>query len=289
MSKVVYAILAVLVVSAVFLWHVNTQKKDIRNKISLYSNKNIKLTDNSTIKLNFDTSLYTAKLKIVSYIDSNSIGNCIGCRLKLMEWEDFYGKIGALKGYVSVFLYILPPKKYIKQIIEKVEDFNVPIVIDSNGFFGKENHKILSLGYSTFLLDENNRIILIGNPVQNPKIRDLYIRTICERLGIKPDLNAVSKPLNQRKNLGTFNWQTPQTTTFTIHNTGNESMLIDTLYTSCECTTAEIDKRSIEPTDSAIVSVKFNAEKPEMFMREIYVGVQGKEQIVLSIEGEAVE
>ena len=143
--------------------------------------------------------------------------------------------------------------------------------------------------FRTFLLDENNRIILIGNPVQNPKIRDLYIRTICERLGIKPDLNAVLKPFSQNRNLGIFNWQSAQNTTFTIYNTGIRPMLIDTVYTSCECTTAEIDKRVIEPADSAIVSVRFKAEKPERFMREVYVGAQGNEQMVLSIEGEAVE
>ena len=66
-------------------------------------------------------------------------------------------------------------------------------------------------------------------------------------------------------------------------------MLIDTVYTSCECTTAEIDKRTIAPADSAVVSVSFKAEKPERFVREVYVGVYGGDEIVLSIEGVAVE
>ena len=167
--------------------------------------------------------------------------------------------------------------------------FHYPLFIDVEDKFNSLNKLPAESRFRTFLLDENNRIILIGNPVQNPKIRDLYIRTICERLGIKPDLNAVLKPFSQNRNLGIFNWQSAQNTTFTIYNTGIRPMLIDTVYTSCECTTAEINKRVIEPADSAIVSVRFKAEKPERFMREVYAGAQGNEQIVLSIDGEAVK
>ena len=237
--------------------------------------------------INIITEGSNSSIKIINYIDS--IG-CVRCKSQLPLWNNFIKDLEAINAKEIIVLQFLHPKTINEaNYLLSTTHYQYPLCIDTNDVFNKINHISADERFHCFLLDENNHVILIGNPVQNPKIRDLYIRTICERLGIKLDLNVVSKPQNQSKNLGTFNWQTPQTTTFTIHNTGNESMLIDTLYTSCECTTAEIDKRSIEPTDSAIVSVKFNAEKPEMFIREVYIDVQGKEQIVLSIEGEAVE
>ena len=266
------------------------KKDDVIKEYSKWMQIEIKFPDTVVfVKDIFDTVQvdYNKRLKIVTYNDS---AGCLNCKLALSRWIDFIGHIDSLTSNEVVFINIVNIRKMsvLKDVVYG-NRFHYPLFIDAEDKFNKLNKLPDESQFRTFLLDENNKVILIGTPVSNSKIRDLYIRTICERLGIKLDLNVVSKPQNQSKNLGTFNWQTPQTTTFTIHNTGNESMLIDTLYTSCECTTAEIDKRSIEPTDSAIVSVKFNAEKPEMFIREVYIDVQGKEQIVLSIEGEAVE
>ena len=243
--------------------------------------------DAAFVNSDLDTIKYSLnrKIKIVNYVDS--IG-CLGCRLRLSDWNTF---MDDFKDYDDLQLItIINPRKISEaQYVIQRDSFWFPVCIDLENIFFRLNKLPHDNLFHCFLLDENNRIVLIGNPVQNPQIRDLYIRTICERLGVKPNLNAVSKPHNQSKSLGTFNWETEQHTTFSIHNTGNEPMLIDTIFTSCECTTAEIDKRSIEPADSAIVSIRFKAEKPEQFMREVYVGVQGKETIVFSIEGGAME
>jgi hypothetical protein len=239
------------------------------------------------IEIPFDNLSFNHSLKIALYVGSDA---CTECQLNLPFWKTFIPHLDSLtSSAVDICFFIQPYSTREIELILKQECFGYPVIIDTADLFNKRNQLPKNPSFHCFLLDENNRVILIGNPIQNPKIRDLYIRTICERLGIKPDLNTVSKPLNQSKSLGSFNWQTEQHTTFAIHNIGNEPMLIDTIFTSCECTTAEINKRNIAPADSAIVSVRFKAEKPEQFMREVYVGVRGKEQIVLSIEGEAVK
>ncbi|MCQ2973337.1 MAG: DUF1573 domain-containing protein [Bacteroidales bacterium] len=66
-------------------------------------------------------------------------------------------------------------------------------------------------------------------------------------------------------------------------------MKIDTIFTSCECTTAKIDKSVIKKSDSAIVSVSFKTDKPEEFSREVYVKTNSKEKpIVYIVDGVAV-
>ena len=239
------------------------------------------------IEIPFDNLSFNHPLRIALYVGSDA---CAECQLNLPLWKTFISHLDSLTSdAVDICFFIQPYSTREIEIVLKQECFEYPVIIDTADLFNKTNQLPENPSFHCFLLDYDNRVILIGNPVQNPKIRDLYIRTICERLGIKPKLNTVSKPQNRSKNLGTFNWQSEQHTTFSIHNTGNEPMLIDTIFTSCECTTAEIDKRSIEPADSAIVSIRFKAEKPEQFMREVYVGVQGKETIVFSIEGGAME
>lgn len=265
----------------------NTKHKYAVIYNKLYNNPVLFYDSAVFVNPNFDTVRVSldGDVKIVNYIDS--IG-CLGCRLKLSEWNAF---MNCFNGNDNLRLItIINSRKIdeVKYVIQR-DSFEYPVCIDVGNVFFEMNELPHYNSFHCFLLDENNRIILIGNPVQNPKIRDLYIRTICERLGINPEARTVSTPLNQSKSLGTFNWQTAQTTTFAIHNAGNEPMLIDTVYTSCECTTAKIDKRTIAPADSAVVSVSFKAEKPERFVREVYVGIHGSEATVLSIEGEAVE
>lgn len=139
-----------------------------------------------------------------------------------------------------------------------------------------------------FFLNEENQIILIGNPILNKKLKELYIRTICERLGIERPQEPVESQ-RTTNSLGVFNWQTEQHTSFVVNNDSDEPMHIDSLYTSCECTTASINKADIAPHDKAIVNVTFKADRPELFMREIYADLRGGEQIVMVIEGEAIE
>jgi hypothetical protein len=266
-----------------------TKKQKIKETYAEWIDKQIVMPD-SIKPYSFAEEVskeYANTCKIFLYVNDKE---CVRCWLKLPNWKILLSDIHKLTNSdVEMLICAQPKDKDVLEKIMKEERFYVPIYFDYNGVVNGINHFDNNTHFHCFLLDENNHVILIGNPVQNPKIRDLYIRTICERLGIKPELNTVSKPLNQRKSLGTFNWQTAQNATFTIHNTSSEPMLIDTLYTSCECTTAEIDKRRVEPTDSAFVSIRFKSEKPEQFLREVYVGVQGKETIVLSIEGEAME
>ncbi len=274
----------------VFVSCQNTGKSKIMNRYAELLKSEILFPDSMIfVKDIFDTVQvdYNNKIKIVTYNDS---AGCLNCNLALSKWIDLIKYVDSLTNEKVAFINIVNIRHLttLKDVVYG-NRFHYPLFIDSEDKFNNLNKLPNDYQFRTFLLDENNRVVLIGNPVQNQKIRDLYIRTICERLGVKTDLNVVSKPLNQNKSLGTFNWKAEQTATFTIHNTSNEPMLIDTLYSSCECTTAEIDKYSIEPADSAIVTVTFKAEKPEMFMREVYIDVQGKEQIVLSIEGEAVE
>ncbi|MCQ2973328.1 MAG: DUF1573 domain-containing protein [Bacteroidales bacterium] len=268
----------------------NQVKNDIEQLIKDWSNKEIIFSDSSIFLSGYDTLKINCndnKLKIVTYTDPKG---CIGCQLKLHEWKTLNQNILSLTNNNVLILKYISPKRQSEALFEIItSDYNYPTCIDINDSFNKLNHFPDKEQFRCFLLDENNRVILIGNPVQNPKIKDLYIRTICERLGIDTtNINIADNQNENRFSFGRFPFSDTMKTQFVLKNDSLVEMKIDTIFTSCECTTAKIDKSVIKKSDSAIVSVSFKTDKPEEFVREIYVKTNSKEKpIVYSVEGMA--
>lgn len=70
-------------------------------------------------------------------------------------------------------------------------NFDYPILIDTLGEFERLNpHLPKNQALHTFLLDENNRVILVGNPLRNKKIKEMFYKIVEEKLG-KPGEVAV--------------------------------------------------------------------------------------------------
>ena len=62
--------------------------------------------------------------------------------------------------------------------------FYHPIYVDTSGIFIRENpHLPHNPLFHTFLLDEDNRVVLVGNPLENEKIEELFWKIVKERLG----------------------------------------------------------------------------------------------------------
>ena len=65
--------------------------------------------------------------------------------------------------------------------------FDCPILLDTLGEFEKLNpHLPKNRALHTFLLDENNNVILVGNPLRNKKIEEMFYQIVEEKLG-KPE------------------------------------------------------------------------------------------------------
>lgn len=223
------------------------------------------------------------KMKIVHFVDSTG---CLSCNLKLADWNRFmkpYEGCNDLK-----LITIINPRKITEaQYVIQRDSFEHPICIDLKNDFFKSNNMPIANAFHCFLLDENNRVVLIGNPVQNPKIRELYIKTISERLGVERPNDTEVQQAEYQTNMGTFSWRESQKAHFILRNTESESIEIDSIRTSCECTTAVASKTAIAEGDSSVVTVTYKAEQAGDFMREVYVYLHDSEPITMRIEGRA--
>ena len=143
--------------------------------------------------------------------------------------------------------------------------------------------------FQTFLLDKSNKIIAIGNPVHNPKIKDLYMNIIqgkaaSESEGIRTKVNIKSTDLS----LGAFDWQQEQTVEFILENTGERLLVINDVLTPCDCTMVGYSKEPVRPKDSVALSVTYMAEQPGHFDKIIKVYCNADSSpILLRITGEA--
>lgn len=236
--------------------------------------------DTALIRYNSHKFVSCAPLKIILYADDKG---CVSCKLRLKDWTIFLGQLDSVAcNQVASCFYLCSQKKYVKALIER-EVFNYPVCVDVNDDINKLNHFPDDDRFRCFLLDENNRVVLIGNPVQNPKIKDLYIRTICERLGIENVSKMDEKP---RVNLGTFSKDEPKTAQFIIKNPDADYLKIDSVYTSCECTATAINKTEINKNESALLTVTYTPDGAGEFYREVYVKINSEDKPrVFAIEG----
>ena len=163
----------------------NNQKSDAVKIIKEWTGKEIKFPRGlSCTSLGIDTAcidLYNGNYKIVLYVDS--LG-CSSCRLKLSEWKKIMTEADSAFSQKPEFVFFFQPKKKDEkelQFIFKQYGFRHPVFIDKTNEIGKLNNFPSKSEYQCFLLDKDNKVLIIGNPSYNPGIWTLYKRIINER------------------------------------------------------------------------------------------------------------
>ena len=116
-------------------------------------------------------------LKIVTYIDKNS---CSECALRiLLHWSKL---LEELSGDTVGFIPVVYPIDVI-DLIEALNNLHIdlPLFYDIDDMFLKMNKLEKALAKNrTFLLDSDNKIIVIGEPLASAKLWQLY-KDVLER------------------------------------------------------------------------------------------------------------
>ena len=123
-----------------------------------------------------DFSLADADYKVVTYIDS--VG-CTSCKLQLLRWKLFMQEVDSTLNRPVPFVFYFHPKdmKELRYITRR-DAFVYPVCFDEKDDFNRLNHFPDEMTFQTFLLDKDNRVAAIGNPVHNPKVKELYLKVL---------------------------------------------------------------------------------------------------------------
>lgn len=223
--------------------------------------------------------------KIVSYLDSMG---CISCKAQLPAWKELVTCLKSEKVPVLIFMNNRNLKEI--QFVLKRETFNYPVCIDENDSLNKLNHFPSDMVFQTFLLDKDNKVLAIGNPVHNPKIRELYLKIIRGEKTERETKAVKTKVYIDKTSaiLGDFDWQQEQKAVFILKNAGDKPLVIEGVNTSCGCTSVSYSKEPVQPGKDIALEVTYKADQPEHFNKTITVYCNADTSpIVLKISGNA--
>ncbi len=171
----------------------------------------------------YDTCL-DADYKVVTYIDS--VG-CTSCKLQLPRWKQFMQEVDSTLNRPIPFVFYFHPKdmKELRYITRR-DVFTYPVCFDEMDDFNQLNHFPGEMTFQTFLLDKDNKVVAIGNPVHNPKVKELYLKVLTGgELGkAETPMTKVSLDVTSI-DFGSFPQSEKQERKFTLTNTGNNLLV----------------------------------------------------------------
>ena len=268
-----------------------SEKERLSRLVNEWEGKEILFPIHSTFTIqgkdtvNFE--FQNAEYKVVTYVDS--IG-CTSCKLQLHRWKEFLSEVDSLtNGNVSFLFYFHPKDMKELRYLTRRDAFTHPVCFDEKDEFNQLNHFPSEMMFQTFLLDERNRVVALGNPVLNPNVKELYLNLIkgSVQTSSTNTLTEVSID-NVVMDLGRFPMSEKQESDFVLTNAGNNLLVIQDITTSCGCTKVEYSKEPIRPGGTLKVKVIYEAEQKGYVNKSVKVYCNTKDSPVrLTVKGEA--
>lgn len=135
----------------------------------------------------------------------------------------------------------------------------------------------------TFLLNDNNEVVLIGNPLNDDSVRDAYLKEL--NLLHKDNRSAI-KITPENLPMGAFSPMEIKRSKFRIFNNGDTAIKVEDIYTSCDCTSAWTDRDTIHPASSIDVFVECKANDHDTdFIRYVNITLSNKETLSVPLSG----
>ena len=272
--SIVYGLIKISFICLLF-FAMSCQKNDrakVESLVKEWNNKEIRFPDNPVFtRFVTDTVPYRipkTDYKVVVFVDSMG---CISCKLQLPKWKEFMHEVDSLNDGNVPFVFFFQTKnvRELRYILRR-DNFSHPVCIDTEDSFYKLNRFPGEMMFQTFLVDSENRVKVIGNPIHNLSVKDLYLKEIA-------GIEAVSLPVttiqadSAEYHYGVVGENMTASRKIILKNTGNEVFRIKGTTTSCDCMTAEYDWDEIPPGGKAAMTVEYKAEEPGDFWRTITI------------------
>lgn len=280
--------LVFILFSSLFLFSCTDDKKhDIEVLVKEWNNKEIRFPDNPVFtRFVTDTVPYRipkTDYKVVVFVDS---AGCISCKLQLPRWKDFMHEVDSLSDGNVPFIFFFQTKdeRELRYILKR-DNFSYPVCIDTEDIFKKLNRFPEEMMLQTFLIDSENRVKVIGNPIHNLSVKDLYLKEIAG-IEVVPLSVTTIEADSTEYHYGVVGENMTASRKIILRNTGKEVFRIKGTTTSCDCMTAEYDWDEIPPGRKAAMTIEYKAEEPGDFWRTITIyGNIPKKSVTLDFWG----
>ena len=251
-----------------------SDKERLSRLVSEWERKEILFPTHSTFTIQgkdtVDFNIKDADYKIVTYVDS---AGCTGCKLQLPRWKELIAEVDSMTDGSVPFLFYFHPKdlKELKYLTRR-EGFVYPVCFDGKDDFNRLNRFPNEMMFQTFLLDKENKVVALGNPVLSPKVKELYLKLITGNQEPKQTETITQVSVNQTElDFGSFPKEERQERSFVLTNTGKELMVVYDVITSCGCTKVEYSKQPVRPGETLELKVIYEAEDAGYFNKTVTV------------------
>lgn len=167
-------LLLLICLTSIFFSNCNN-KKVIKSELDERLNQQIDLIDTlKSFSLNngWQNRNHTNWYKIVTYID----GGCGNCIYDLMKWDELISESKYIEVEFVFFIRAIDVKQL--QYMLKEINFTHQVIIDKSNLFFTKNLLPEDKRFHTFLVNNENKILLVGNPISALQIKELYFETI---------------------------------------------------------------------------------------------------------------
>ena len=287
MKKIVTLIMCVWVLASCQ----ESREKAMYRLVNEWNGKEIKFPSRSVFTIQgkdtVDFDFGNADYKVITYIDS--VG-CTSCKLQLPRWKKLVEEVDSLTNGRVPFLFYFHPKdmKELRYLTRR-DDFEYPVCLDEKDELNRLNRFPSDMTFQTFLLDKDNKVVAMGNPVHNLKVKELYVDLMTGSRSSKSSEQRTSVSVNQTElNFGSFPKEEKQERSFVLTNTGKGLLVIQDIITSCGCTKVEYSKEPVRSGGTLEVKVIYEAEKAEHFNKTVTVYCNTKDSpLRLTVKGTA--
>lgn len=284
---------------------------------------------NKTIEINASVGYFTTKgdtipqpqdtnFKIVRYIGSEG---CTTCNLHLHRYKQILKDLSDTSGSEVGFLCIVNPSdlNQLQRVLKRQNLGKLPIFIDLTDSINKLNNFPKQNELRTFLVDGDNRVIAVGDPAKNPRVKKYFLHLLSNDSIRKESIstntiptaivsNDTVTPSNKttaegnlalarlimypaEMELGTVHVGDTIVQEFNVTNiSGNKCVLA--LEPTCDCISATLKPSNvIEPHESYKLEVRFIAKdpKPKFKCKINFVGNIEFQPFFLKITGNIIE
>ena len=163
----------------------NQAKKETEKKVSQWVGDTLALPEISEVL--YKDSLYRenlplnkgSKLKITTLL----WGDCKSCVVDLDGWDELFQLVQSKQDIEILFYLYTSDFDFFKKSTYENKLHKYPLILDENlNYIDKNDLPFKNKVYQTFLLNSNNEVILVGNPINNEKLMKLYKEEINKRL-----------------------------------------------------------------------------------------------------------
>lgn len=283
------AVVAVaLCIIAYFVFRPKDDKKfedNVKAAVSRYTGNVIDLPDTFNVIAGekvFPVESPKSKYRILTVLGEDG---CTSCKMQLREWNELMGKLqNGMEDPEDLELVYVVESDLTSEMLYTIREqrFTRPIFVDKDKMIESKNELPKEVEFRTFLLDDANKVIALGNPIIFDNIARLYANLVGSNFNENTGDLPVS-PSAKRVPLGIIDGMKELRAEISIKNTSDSLLRLKAIETSCPCLKATSKYKVIRPKGELDLIIKLQPdeemeEEGSIIVRSVYVTFENIEE-----------